>query len=191
MDCGLASAIQRSRLLVLVLLAILVPACTGIQLVSAYDEETEKGLSSLYVDTTLFVDRMIALQGQPAGTFAANQPFYSDALARVDLLIARSRGFSVSNSCPTTGVLARMMDEHLAPEARTALGQVPEGDCQTVVLELLRGAYRDMRTFHEAQADRGIPASARDPLLEGGVGSLLRTALTIQVAKRAAQPAGD
>jgi hypothetical protein len=191
MDSARVSPIQRTRLFFLALLAILVPACAGVQLVSSYDEETEKGLSSLYLDTTQFVDRMISLRGQPAGGYAANQQFYTNAMSRVDLLIARSRGYSILNNCPTTGVIARLMDDHLAPEARAALGQIPEGDCQTVVLELLRGAYADMRTFHEAQEERGIPPSARDRLLEGGVGSLLRTALTIQVAKRAAQTGGE
>jgi hypothetical protein len=191
MSSEIVAQFRHPRLLVLALLAILVPACAGIQLVSGYDEETEKGLSSLYLDTTQFVDRMISLRGQPAGGFAANQSFYSQAISRVVLLISRSRGYAILNNCPTTGVIARLMDDQLPPQARTAIGQIPEGDCQTVVLELLRGAYQDMRTFHEAQEERGIPPSARGQFLDGGVGSLLRTALTIQVAKRASQQGGE
>ncbi len=178
-------------MLIVALLAILAPACAGIQLVSGYDEEAEKSLTSLYTDTTQFVDRMISLRRDPAGHYEQNRQFYNDATARVDLLIARSRGYSVLGNCPTTRVMARLMDDHLRPEVRSHIGQLPEGDCQTVVLQLLRGAYGDMRTFHEAQGDRGIPPSARDQFLEGGVGSLLRTAITIQVAKRAAQQGGE
>jgi hypothetical protein len=176
---------RKPGLLFLSILALLAAACTTVSLVSPYDEQTEQGLSGLYVDTSNFVDRMISLHGQPAGTFAANQQFYSDAMARVDVMIARSQGFSVRDTCPSTTFMAGLT-ERLPSEVRARVGTLPPGDCQTVVLTSLRGAYDDMRTFHRAQGDRGIPESARDIILTGGVGSLLRTAIAIQAAKHVA-----
>jgi hypothetical protein len=175
---------------ILSFLAMLAAACTTVSLVSPYDEQTEQGLSVLYVDTSNFVDRMISLHGQPAGTYAQNQQFYSDAMARVDVMIARSQGFAVRDTCPSTAFLSRLTDT-LPPDLRGRVGTLPAGDCQTVVLTALRGAYGDMRDFHRAQGDRGIPESAREIILTGGVGSLLRTAIAIQAAKHvAAQQTG-
>ena len=188
--CGPATP-ARLWLLLLAALAVLAPACAGVRLVSAYDERSEQELSDLYTQTTAFVDRMISLKGTAEGNFTNNRQFYNDSIARVELVIARSQGFSVMSNCPSTTFVAQLVERNLPPDLRQRLGDVPEGDCQTAVLRLLRDAYGDMRTFHEQQGDRGIPPSARGPLLEGGVGSLLRTAITIQVAKRAAQPAGD
>jgi hypothetical protein len=172
-------------LLIFSFLALLAAACTTVSLVSPYDEQTEQGLSALYVDTSSFVDRMIAAHGQPAGTYAQNQQFYSDAMARVDVMIARSQGFAVRDTCPSTAFLSRLTAA-LPPEQQSLVATMPAGDCQTVVLTALRGAYQDMRNFHSAQGDRGIPESARGPILVGGVGSLLRTAISIQAAKHVA-----
>jgi len=173
---------RRPAQFIFVLLAILATACTTVSLVSPYDEQTEQGLSALYVDTSAFVDRMISLHGQPAGTFAANQQFYSDAMARVDVMIARSQGFSVRDTCPSTTFMSRLTAT-LPADLQTRVGTLPPGDCQTVVLTVLRGAYGDMRNFHREQGDRGIPESAREIILTGGVGSLLRTAIAIQAVK--------
>ena len=186
---GTALTWRQPALLLLSFLAMLAAACTTVSLVSAYDEQTEQGLSTLYVDTANFVERMIAQHGQPGGTYAANQQFYSDAMARVDVMIARSEGFSVRQSCPSTAFLSHLT-EALPADIRGRVGTLPPGDCQTVVLRELRGAYGDMRDFHRAQGDRGIPDSARDIILTGGVGSLLRTAIAIQAAKHAAQQPG-
>lgn len=180
---------RQPALLLLSVLAMLAAACTTVSLVSPYDEQTEQGLSALYVDTSNFVERMITQHGQPGGTYAANQQFYSDAMARVDVMIARSEGFSVRQSCPSTAFLSHLT-EALPADVRGRVGTLPPGDCQTVVLRELRGAYGDMRDFHRAQGDRGIPDSARDIILSGGVGSLLRTAIAIQAAKHAAQQPG-
>lgn len=176
---------RKPGLFILSFLALLAAACTTVSLVSPYDEQTEQGLSALYIDTTNFVDRMIAQHGQPGGTYAANQQFYSDAMARVDVMIARSQGFAVRDTCPSTSFLSHLTDS-LPPDIRGRIGTLPPGDCQTVVLRELRGAYGDMATFHRAQGDRGIPESARDIILVGGVGSLLRTAIAIQAAKHVA-----
>ena len=175
---------------VLSFLAMLAAACTTVSLVSPYDEQTEQGLSTLYVDTSNFVDRMIAVHGQPAGTYAQNQQFYSDAMARVDVMIARSQGFAVRDTCPSTAFLSRLTAS-LPADVQTHVGTLPPGDCQTVVLGELRKAYVNMRTFHSEQGANGIPEVARGIILDGGVGSLLRTAIAIQAAKHvAAQQAG-
>ena len=86
---------QKPGLFILSFLALLAAACTSVSLVSPYDEQTEQGLSALYIDTTKFVDQMIAQHVQPGGTYAANQQFYSDAMARVDVMIARSETTSL------------------------------------------------------------------------------------------------
>ena len=72
--------------------ALALTACASVRLVPAYDEQIDVGLTSLYGDTTAFVDKMTALAGTPEGDFAHNREFYDDAFSRVEALSARAPG---------------------------------------------------------------------------------------------------
>lgn len=166
--------------------ALLLAACAPVLLVPPYDEQIDAGLTSLYADTSSFVERMIALKGTPAGEYAANTGFYDDADGRVEALIVRAEANRVLNNCPTAKVVnAAFAAARLPADVRGEIGTLPRDDCQVVLMRLIKTNFKQMREFHEGQEKLGIPPAAREILLAGGVGASLRAAIHVEVAKRA------
>ena len=166
--------------------ALALAGCAAVVLVPAYDEQIDSGLTSLYADTSVFVDRTIAAHGTPAGAYDQNVGFYDGADGRVEALIVRAEAHRVLKDCPSTKVAtAALAAARLPADVRGQIGVLPADDCQVVLLRLIKGGFADMRRFHQAQGALGIPPSARGPLLDGGVGALLRAGITVEIAKRA------
>ena len=169
----------------LISVSLLLSGCAAIQLVPAYDEQIDTGLTELYADTSGFVDRMIQTAGTPAGTFAQNEGFYTDTLGKLDALMARAEANRVLNNCPSTKVMARALDQVSLPaEVRGQIGNLPPGDCEVVLFRLVRANVEDMRNIHRMRGDRGLPEEARQQFLTGGIGAQLRAAIAVQIAKR-------
>ncbi|WP_267380187.1 MULTISPECIES: hypothetical protein [unclassified Sphingomonas] len=176
---------RTGRALAGALMAAALAGC-AVTLVPAYDAQIDDGLSALYTDTIAFVDRTTALAGTPEGDYAHNRGFYDGADARVETLIVRAEANRVLKNCPTTRVVAHALDAARIPaDVRGAIGTLPRDDCEVVLLRLIHGGFESMRRFHEAQGARGLPPSARGPLIDGGVGAQLRAGITVEIAKRA------
>ena len=167
--------------------ALLLTACT-VKLVSDYDDQIDSGLTQLNTDVTAFVNKMIQAANTPAGTWANNKDFYTTQEAKVDTLIVRAEAHKALNSCPSTGVVAAAV-KAAAPtsEATKYIDKIPQDDCSVVLLKLVKQGVVDLETFHKAQGSAGIPAAAHDPLLVGGVGSLIHSAITVEIAKKSGQ----
>jgi hypothetical protein len=166
--------------------SLLLSACASIQLVPAYDEQIDRGLTELYADTSGFVDRMIQLAGKPEGTFEQNQEFYTNSLGKLDALIARAEANRVLDNCPSTKVMAKALDRLSLPqEVRGQIGALPQDDCEVVLLRLIRDNFQDMREVHRLRGARGLPPEARGQFLSGGIGAQLRAAMAVEIAKRA------
>lgn len=175
-----------ARALAMFALAALVSACMNVQFVPAYDEQIDTGLTQLYADTSAFVDRMIAARGTPEGTLARNQDFYTSSIGKVDSLMVRAEAHKVLDNCPSTKLMARVLDSAGLPaEVRGAIGTPPQGECQIVLLRLIRTGFDTMRQIHEIQGADGFPPSAHGQFIDGGVGAQLRAAITVEIAKRA------
>jgi hypothetical protein len=182
----------------------LLNAC-AVHLVSDYDEQIDTGLSQLNTDVTAFVDKMIESAGQPAGTYAANKDFYIAENAKIDTLIVRAEAHKALNSCPSSTVMAAAVKARLPvtpppvgtpspvlvlPDASSVLAQVKNDDCSVVLMSLIKTSFGQLEAFHKAQDPLGIPSAARDPLLVGGFGSLIHTAIVVQVALKSGKSAG-
>ena len=166
--------------------SLVLGGCSSIQLIPAYDEQIDSQLTSLYADTSEFVDRMIAIHGTPDGEYAANRDFYDKSDSRMEALIARAEAHRVLTDCPTARVVSAAIAKARIPaDIRGQIGTLPKDDCQVVMMRLIKDGFETMRRFHEAQGHLGIPPSARGPLLDGGVGGLLRAGITVEIAKRA------
>lgn len=167
-------------------LSLLLAACASVQLVPAYDEQIDSELTSIYADTVQFVDEMIAVRGRPAGEYASNRAFYDKAGSRMEALVARAEAHRVLNNCPTAKIVnSAVASARIPADVRGEIGTLPNDDCQVVMMRLIKGGFDKMRAFHEAQGRLGIPPTARGPLLDGGVGALLRAGITVEIAKRA------
>lgn len=174
------------RLLTAVLLAGALAACSTITLVPAYDEQIDSGLTSLYADTSGFVDRMVSAAGTEEGSYARNVSFYDDVQARVDALTVRAEAHRVLNNCPSTKLVAQAFANARIPEdVREQIGALAKDSCQVTLLRLIRDGYGTMRRIHELRGPKGLPPEARAQFIEAGVGAQLRAAITVEVAKRA------
>lgn len=166
-------------------LSLVLTSCASVRLVPAYDEQIDAGLTELYADTSGFIDRMIEASGKPEGTYEQNQEFYTDALGRVEALMARAEANRILGSCPSTKLMARALDRVSLPaQVRGEIGSL-QGDCEVVMFRLIRENFKTMRDIHQHRGARGLPEQARAQFLEGGVGAQLRAAIAVEVAKRA------
>ncbi len=178
---------QRLQLVLTGLIAVaLLNGCAPIMLVPPYDEQIDNGLTTLYSDTTAFVDRMISLRGTPEGSYAKNSDFYEAATAKVGALVVRAEAHRVLNDCPSSALVSRAFALARIPEdVRGTIGTLPRDDCQVVLLRLIQDGYGNMAKVHQIQGDAGLPPMAHGQFIDGGVGAQLRAAITVEIAKRA------
>lgn len=178
---------RAGRLCAALMIAALASGCVSVSLVSDYDPQIDAGLTTLYGETSAFVDEMVAEAGTPAGAYAANQGFYRVSAGKIAALTARAEANKALDHCPSTKLLSRAARSHVSSEVRQTLDRLSGDDCQVVLFTLLKDNFEQMRRFHEAQGAAGIPASARGPLLDGGVGAIIRAGLVVEAAKKADQ----
>ena len=179
------------RLLAPLAFLALAGACS-IHLVSDYDEQIDNGLTQLNTDVAVFVTKMIDVAGTPSGTYSykkddayPNREFYAIQEGKLDTLIVRAQAHKALDQCPVTAVIERAVTAAV-PRSELARysAQIPKDDCSVALLQLVKGGIGDLRKFHAAQGAAGIPQVAKDPILIGGVGALIRAAITVEVAKK-------
>jgi hypothetical protein len=177
-------------------LAVWLSSC-AVTLTAPYDAQIDSMLSDLNTDTTAFVTRMTSLAGTPAGSYDQNKDFYITEEAKIDTLIVRAQVHKALNTCPSTGAVQAAV-QFVSPQVQANAGsplasigsyiqQLPADDCEVVLFTLLKRGYGDLETFHQAQGPKGIPPSARDPILVGGVGALIRAGMAVEAAKKASE----
>ena len=186
-------------LLPMVLSLVLAAACT-VHFVSDYDEQIDSGLTQVNTDVTAFVAKMTDNAGKPAGTYENNKDFYISEKAKLSTIRVRAEAHRALNSCPSTAVISRAVMASIPSQptggplptvtAEQVIAKLPQDDCGVVLISLIQDAFGDLETFHAAQGPKGIPASARDPILVGGIGSLLRSAIQVQVATKSGKTSG-
>jgi hypothetical protein len=171
-----------SRLILLFLCSSMLLACS-VQLVADYDEQIDQSLGDLNTELVAFVNKMISTAGTPAGTYDANRDFYLTEEAKVATIEVRAQAYQVLNSCPSTEVI-KFAVAHGAGAAVLPEGQIPPGDCGVALIALIGKGFTDLETFHRSQGSKGIPLSARDPILVGGLGSLIKSAIIVEIAEK-------
>jgi len=183
---------------VLVPLAFLALAGCSVHFVSDYDEQIDNGLTQLNTDLAVFVTRMVNAAGTPAGTYTykkddayPNKDFYAVQEGKLDTLIVRAQVHKALDQCPSTAIVQHAVASAVpGTDVARASAQIPKDDCSVALLQLVKGGIGDLKKFHEVQGNAGIPAVAKDPILVGGVGSLVRAAMTVEVAKKTGAKTG-
>ena len=173
-------------------LAILVAGCSNLQLVSRYDDETDRGAAKLQRDLAGFFVGIDADPRGPDATFAANQGFYKKAAVDIAALQARAGGL-YRNSL-TVEQLALVRD-NLAWLALLHKGCV-SGALQEPQREAVRengiDASLDCRTDHGASADLPDRGDQRlNPALVSVVRRLLDQQLGAVMALEMAKRRGE
>lgn len=174
-------------------------ACT-VRLVSDYDDQIDSGLTQANTDITAFVNKMADAAGTPDGTYSKNKDFYTTEKAKLSTIRVRAEAHRALNICPTTAVIKYAITTNMPQQppsgpgpgmtAQEVLAKLPQDDCEVVLISLIQDAFGDLETFHMAQGPKGIPPSARDPILVGGVGSLIHSAIQVEIAKKSGTTAG-
>jgi hypothetical protein len=181
--------------------AALINLCAcAVHLVSDYDDQIDSGLTQLNTDVTAFVNKMISSAGTPAGTYASNIDFYSSESAKIDTLVVRAEAHRALKSCPTSDVITAAVKASTpptpvtstipVPDVAAALANVKKDDCSVVLLDLIKTGFGQLAAFHKAQAEKGIPIDAHDPILVGGLGSLIHGAITVEIALKSGKTPG-
>jgi hypothetical protein len=189
-----------------ILAVVTIALCAGlaacpIHLVSDYDDQIDSGLTQLNTDVTTFVNKMISLSGTPAGTFAQNKDFYATESAKIDTLIVRAEAHRVLKSCPSSDLITASVKKSIPatppagngpppPSVSDVLAQIKSDDCSVVLMNLVKTGFGQLQQFHEAQQNLGIPQAAHDPILVGGLGSLIHTAMTVEIALKSGKTVG-
>ena len=174
-------------------------ACT-VHLVSDYDDQINSGLTQANTDITAFVDKMTGAAGTPDGTYNNNKDFYTLEKARLSSIRVPAEAHRALNSCPTTVVIKDAITTSMpqqppsgpipAMTPQQVLARLPQDDCEVVLISLIQDAFGDLETFHMAQGQKGIPPSARDPILVGGVGSLIHSGIQVEIAMKSGKYPG-
>ncbi len=173
--------------------------CT-VQLVSDYDDQIDSGLTQANTDITAFVTKMGQAAGTPAGEYAQNKDFYPTEAAKLSSIRVRAEAHRALHSCPTTAVIKSAVMSQLPQQPvsgptstltpQQVIDKIPQDDCGVLLIVLIQDAFGDLQAFHQAQGARGIPASATGPILSGGLGSLLHSAIQVEIAKKAGTTTG-
>ena len=129
-----------------ILLLGLLAGCMTVTMVPPYDEQIDSGLTSLYADTSAFVERAVSTAGTPAGSYAANAGFYDAASGRVDALIVRAEANQALDNCPSGKLIdAALARADLPGDVRATAAGLAKTDCQVSLLRLIKGGFGRMR----------------------------------------------
>ena len=186
------------RLTFLCLLLLPLTSC-AVHLVSDYDDQIDTGLTQANTDITAFVLRMSNEAGTSAGEYSQNREFYTSEAAKLSSIRVRAEAHRALNSCPSSAIIQSAVKTSVPPDppagptvasAQELLAKLPQDDCEVVLISLIQSAFADLERFHNAQGPKGIPASAQEPILKGGIGSLIRSGIQIEVALKSGKIAG-
>lgn len=169
-----------------------VGACTTVQLVSRYDDQTDAAAMQMQKDVSAFLIRMQTASSDQERTFAANQQFYRQQAVQIDAMQLRAR--AIAKNAITIEQLG-LVEENLAYLALLHKGCVtaPLGAEQKAAV---RNAGVDASLgCHTAYGgavddpDRG--QSTLSPQLAAPIRSLIDTELGAVVALELAKKRGE
>lgn len=119
--------------ILLSLLAVALPACAPVRLVSDYDEVLDRSVTELHRRAGRFLAALERTAGTPEGRYACHAEFYDEA--RADLRAIRARAEAVPRNELTAGQL-RLVEDNLA-----ALERLHRAGLKAEEIEPLRRAF--------------------------------------------------
>jgi hypothetical protein len=165
MSMNLPARPHPSRLAVSVLvISLVLSACTSVRLISAYDEPTDKALMALHHSTDEFITKLIANAPSEENAYERHKKFYEDT----DVLLRRLefRVASIPNNRQTIKLVADIRASVLGDGKCTADG----------------GSLRDLHC-HADNAARG-PSKVALQISQRNVNQTIGAALALELAKR-------
>lgn len=162
-------------LLIMVVLSLC--ACSGIRLVSPYDEVIDKGVIEFAEQFNTHVKNMGDLSGTQEGTYEANLKTYNALDSKLDVLIARASAASEGKGCKVEQKLyeqiKKMLQNDIPPDIKSDTStQTGNTDgCNERLLVLVKDQLETVRKIHKETdkcSDKKLscirPASAKTAL---------------------------
>lgn len=130
-------------------------ACSGIRLVSDYDEVIDKGTSEFAEQFNTHVKNMGDLAGKPDGTYEANLKTYNALESKLDVMIFRASSASEGKGCKLEKKIFDRVKSALRNDVPAELqaGEVAQagdaGGCNERLLVLVKDQLASIRTIHK------------------------------------------
>ncbi|MDG9670617.1 hypothetical protein [Hahella sp. CR1] len=135
-------------------LALFLSACSGVTLVSDYDEVIDKGSMEFSEQLNTHVKNMADLAGTPEGTYEKNRPAYNALESKLDAMIARASAASEGKACKLEKKLYKrvttMMNEKIPTEIAQS-GMEADGNadgCNEKLLSLVKDQLLFIEEIH-------------------------------------------
>lgn len=189
------------RLRFALLLPVFLAACSGLQLLPAYNPDIEKGLNSYHVKVLEFLSTMQANGTSVSGKYKGMpvKEFYAASSATLENLVTQAEAAEPSAVCGSsrlaslgiralssqTADLASSLDAgigtNLAAGNDTSEIDLSSGSCTVVTLKVLLANHQSMQKFHAVEG-KLLPVSAG--IIRDLIGDSVRIALTAENSKK-------
>jgi len=165
------------KLSLLLVVALVLLGCSGIRLVSDYDEVIDKGTMEFAEQFNTHVKNMGDLAGKPEGTYDTNITTYNALESKLDVMIARASSASQGLSCKLEQKVydrVKMMLKDKMPgdmEADKTTQPAQSSGCNERLLLLVKDQLNFIREIHKDKEQCGMggltclrPAAAKSAL---------------------------
>ncbi|MBL4615632.1 MAG: hypothetical protein JKY27_12260 [Magnetovibrio sp.] len=116
---------------------LLLGGCLSVTLVAPYDAQIDNGMTRYAQDLETFIAKMVAVNGQPQGTYQKNIDFYAEQSGRLGGLILRAQAQDPGHGClladKTLKILGKQIPAAVKPVAG-ARGGTAEG-CTVMMIQ--------------------------------------------------------
>lgn len=165
------------KLSLLIAIAVMVVGCSGIKLVSDYDEVIDKGIQEFAEKFNTHVKNMADMAGTQDGTYEANLKNYNALESKLEVLIARASATSTGVGCKLENKVYEKVRKALhnnVPAGIHSEESTPPTDsvgCNEKLLTLVNDQLSFIREIHKDKEQCGIdnmtclrPAAAKTAL---------------------------
>lgn len=134
--------------------AVWLSSCSGLKLVSDYDEVIDKGITEFAEQFNTHIKNMGDFAGAPEGTFDANRKIYNALDAKLDVLIARASSASEGKGCKLEKKVfdrVKTLLKNDMPAAMQTSDSARAGDangCNERLLVLVKEQLASVKTIH-------------------------------------------
>jgi hypothetical protein len=150
------------KLSLLLVFALLFGGCSGIRLVSDYDEVIDKGTTEFAEQFNTHVKNMGDLAGTAEGTYEANLKTYNALESKLDVLIARASATSEGVSCKGEKKVYERLKAFLKDKMPADMGSgatsTPEQSvgCNERLLVLVKDQLNFIKEIHKDKEQCGM-----------------------------------
>jgi len=150
------------KLLIAVAASLLFDGCSGIRLVSDYDEVIDKGITDFAEQFNTHVKNMGDIAGRPDGTYEANLKTYNALDSKLDVMISRASSASEGKGCKLEKKIldhVKLVLKNDTPNEILSSDTAQSGDsngCNERLLVLVKNQLSSVKQIHRYTDKCGV-----------------------------------